>query len=279
MQISKVYHRTCVVVFISLTVMLTSAYAGPASKYHVIKFNGTVLAINNNNVLVGQYESSDQVLHGFIKTPDGTVTTLDAPNSVSTAASGINTAGTVVGYYQDSAFTFHGFIYQNGTLSDFGPPGSHTSAAYAINDAGQIVGTSDGNAYLFDGTNYQTLSPPGSHGSGAHGINNSGMVTVEWSDGKHDHSSLYDGMNYTLIDVPGAAATYANSIDSAGDVVFEYRGFNTREHGALLTGGKYYRVEPPSECHDSSANGINDQRTIVGFCFHNGTRYAFWVTY
>ena len=285
MKLSRAYHLICLVVVISLSVMLP-AYAATPSAYHLIKLKGYVFGINNNNVAVGEYLGSDQVAHGFIKTPDGTVTTLDAPNGIATYASGINLAGTVVGYYQDSATFIHGFIYQNGTLSDFGPPGSSQSFAYGINDAGKIVGTfldTDGlwKGYLFDGTTYQTLQVSGASSTAAHGINNSGMVTVQWCCDlrENSHSSLFDGTNYTSIDIPGEATTYAYSIDSAGDVVFQALNFSGREHGALLTGGKYYRVEPPSGCHDDGAFGINDHRTIVGYCHVNNTQNVYYVTY
>jgi uncharacterized membrane protein len=156
------------------------------------------------------------------------------------------------------------------------------SFANAINDSGEIVGefddAGDWKAYLFDGTNYITLLPPGASGSNAYGINNSGIVTVQWCCDIHEnsHSSLFDGTNYTSIDVPGATNTYAYNINSAGDVVFRWYGSGV-SHGALLTGGKYYFVEP-SGCRDSEAFAVNDHHIIVGFC-DKSNRTTYWVTY
>jgi hypothetical protein len=55
--------------------------------------------------------------HGFVRTPDGTITTFDAPGAGTglfqgTIPSGINPAGAIVGYYLDASYVFHGFLAQ-----------------------------------------------------------------------------------------------------------------------------------------------------------------------
>ena len=74
----------------------------------------------------------------------GTYTTLDDPAATTgTAAYGINVAGQIVGYYNNSTGT-HGFFYNpsGGTYTTLDDPlATSGTFAYGINDAGQIVGT------------------------------------------------------------------------------------------------------------------------------------------
>ena len=57
-------------------------------------------------------------------------------------ATGINSAGAVVGIEDDAASDEHGFVYSDGVRTDLGSLGGPNTAAYAINDNGLIVGTS-----------------------------------------------------------------------------------------------------------------------------------------
>src|ERR1700676_3084027 len=74
--------------------------------------------------------------HGFVY--DGTnYTTLDYPAASNTVATGINSAGQVVGYYTGN----HGFLYSNGSYTPVNYPlTASTTQPRAINDSGQIVG-------------------------------------------------------------------------------------------------------------------------------------------
>ena len=52
-----------------------------------------------------------------MRTPDGTITTFDAPGAGTglfqgTIPSGINPARAIVGYYLDASYVFHGFLAQ-----------------------------------------------------------------------------------------------------------------------------------------------------------------------
>jgi probable HAF family extracellular repeat protein len=68
-------------------------------------------------------------------------TRLDVPSAIFfTYATGINSAGQVVGTYQD-ADGVHGFLLSEGDYATIDPPGSTYTEAHGINSAGQIVGT------------------------------------------------------------------------------------------------------------------------------------------
>lgn len=60
---------------------------------------------------------ANSVYHGYLRTPDGTITSFDAPCADTTPGSddgtypySINDAGVITGSYQDSNNVYHGFI-------------------------------------------------------------------------------------------------------------------------------------------------------------------------
>jgi hypothetical protein len=80
-------------------------------------------------------------LHGFLRTPDGTITTFDVPGAAGTRGNSINPAGEITGTYFDESFVTHGFLRaRDGTFTTFDPPGSLTTTPSGINPAGAITG-------------------------------------------------------------------------------------------------------------------------------------------
>jgi hypothetical protein len=86
---------------------------------------------------------------GFVRTPDGTVTTFGAPPGFSsTNATAINPAGWITGLtWNDASFSgYHGFLRSpDGVTTTFDPPGAVWTWPLGINPAGAIVG------FLYDG--------------------------------------------------------------------------------------------------------------------------------
>jgi autotransporter-associated beta strand protein len=100
--------------------------------------------LNDAGDVVGQDQDSSGIEHGFFAIkPSYTVTQLDYPGSNFTIAQGINSAGTIAGYFSfDGGNTTHGFLDAQGVFTQFDVPGSSpgTTAIRSINDAGQLVG-------------------------------------------------------------------------------------------------------------------------------------------
>jgi probable HAF family extracellular repeat protein len=96
---------------------------------------------------------------------DYVYTTLDPPGSIITNAYGINDTGQIVGWYEDSAMTPHGFLYKGATYPTLDVPGSHSTIARGINDAGQIVGQSTdakgSHGFLLSAGGYTTFDVTG----------------------------------------------------------------------------------------------------------------------
>ena len=83
-------------------------------------------------------------LHGFLRAPDGTITTFDVPVAAGNRANSINPAGAITGYYEvfdGTSFNVHGLLRApGGTITTFDVPGATITWASSINPAGAITG-------------------------------------------------------------------------------------------------------------------------------------------
>jgi hypothetical protein len=119
---------------------------------------GTVaFSINDLGVIAGQYQDSNNVWHGFVRYPDGSFTTFDAPWAGTGAYQGtyacvLNLEGETAGWYTDASNVTHGFVRSPfGKFTSFDPPGSVATypctQANGINNEGAVTG------YYLDATN------------------------------------------------------------------------------------------------------------------------------
>jgi probable HAF family extracellular repeat protein len=176
----------------------------------------------------------------------GTYTTLDGPLATGAVANGINNAGQIVGYYQDSSsFKTRGFLYSGGiytTLDD--PLATMGTFPQGINDAGQIVGyykdsSFKNHGFLYSGGIYTTLDAPFAsqgfdQGTQAYDINDAGQIVGYYRDSQMQyHGFLFNpgGGTYTTLDDPSALLTYAIGINDAGQIVGRYDESNGHTHG------------------------------------------------
>ena len=138
--------------------------------------------------ITGPYLDANGLLHGFVRVPNGRITSFDAPGAGTdptqgqgTVPSMINDLGMIPGAYQDANNVIHAFVrFANGTITTFDVPGAGTgpfqgTLANAANVEGFIAGeffdadfvghgflrTPGGKSLLFDapGEGIQETSP------------------------------------------------------------------------------------------------------------------------
>jgi hypothetical protein len=117
-------------VFVALC-MLGWGLTASAQKPHIITFeapgadttgdnNGTYpSSINNWGAITGSYQDTNNTFHGFLRYPNGTFTTFEAPGADSgpfngTTPSSINDLGVITGSYADANGFSHGFLRSPG---------------------------------------------------------------------------------------------------------------------------------------------------------------------
>ena len=166
--------------------------------------------INMSGASVGNYQdnSGNFVSHIFLRSPEGSLTTFDAPGAGTGiyqgtgcpgCFSGLNQAGAIAGTYTDANKVFHGFLRNPaGEFTRIDAPGAGTGAGQGtgcfsdcpvgLNDGGMIMGS------YFDSNNMQhgfvrgpagqftTVDPPGTAGTQPQRINEFGVITGYYID-------------------------------------------------------------------------------------------------
>jgi hypothetical protein len=146
-----------------------------------------LLGINQNDTEAVGYSSHDPAgMTGqqAFSQKGLTFTNINAllPTNFNSQATGVNSAGSVVGFYQyNTAGDFSAFLDKSGLISSFQFPGSMSTQALGINNLGDIVGdytASNGDMFGFldDGGVFSTLDPFGSTMVTANGVNDAGHI-------------------------------------------------------------------------------------------------------
>jgi hypothetical protein len=119
---------------------------------------GCLLGLNQAGAIAGTYTDSNKVFHGFLRSPEGEFTKIDAPGAgtgvgqgtgcFSYCSVGLNASGMITGSYIDASNVFHGFLRSPaGQFTTIDPPGSTATRPQSINDLGALTG------YYIDGNN------------------------------------------------------------------------------------------------------------------------------
>jgi hypothetical protein len=206
--------------------------------------------INPAGAITGYYIDSLFREHGFVRTPDGTITEFDPPNSVFTFPYAINPAGAITGIYFDSTtVTYRGFLRAaNGTITAFDDPNA---------------------------------GPDGSQGQGTFpgGITPSGILSGNYQDASNVFHGFVGALDsFATFDASGAGTgafqgTIVNSSNYPGDVTGQYFDASFVSHGfvrdkqgkitsfdVLVTGG-------------TVPEDINQSGAITGFFIDTSTVY------
>jgi uncharacterized membrane protein len=175
-------------------------------------------------------------VHGFVRQPNGRITTIDLPSRfANTAVTDINNHGQLVGQTLDTDGRGIGVLRDpGGRIRIIRLPGrARVGDTLALNDRGQVVGYWDdrgdtpakepGSQHGFVWDNGRTIrfDVPGSLATGALGINNAGQVTGSYDDaaGRHHGFVRQPGGRFTTIDAPGRMVTDAWGINDRGQIV------------------------------------------------------------
>jgi YVTN family beta-propeller protein len=256
-------------------------------------------AVNNRGQIVGRFQDSAGVVHGYLRQADGSFVTIDPTGSVFTVAIDINDLGTIVGIWQAAAGGFHGFTRSPSgfyTTADF--PGSVDSEFTGINPQGITVGDYDlGDLSTSIGfvdargmfTSFEDPAAAPSE-TAALGINSGNFISGFFDDPAGNEHSFVRSPNarFQNFDFPRADFTDAYKLNDSGDLVGVYA-TNFPVHGFVLSGGMAL-TGAPSPCQflsfdypdsrNSAALGINNVGQITGFYRLRGSaaRHGFLAT-
>jgi uncharacterized membrane protein len=176
--------------------------------------DANISGIDEAGDTVSAYADSQNLEHSFLRSSGGTITTIDPPNSISSAQS-INDSGTVAGGFE-GANGAHGYLRAPGagtaafTGTDLlGMNASGTIVGgISVGTVNGVVGTTHSLVLATDGT-YTIFDPPqsGAHSSLAEAINDSGVVVGTYRDAnlvRHGYLRQPDG-TFVSSDDPEAA--------------------------------------------------------------------------
>ncbi len=211
-------------------------------------------AMNDTGTIAGLYVDIMNVMHGFIRTPDGILTEFRIPGAGTGAGQGtnpgnINNKGAIAGAYVDNNNLSHVFLLPpTGGLTKFDAPGAGTGAgqgtfigwASCLSQNGSITGyyvdannVAHGFLRLLDGT-VTTFDAPGAgvaagQGTYSWSINDDMQVTAAFVDSygvMHGYLRNKDG-SFRVFDVRGAGrhsgqGTEPEGINVHGVIVGNY---------------------------------------------------------
>lgn len=260
--------------------------------------------INDSGAVVGAYIRPNfgefPVYSGFLRTPDGTVTSFDAPIGANviyegTSAAALNNTGQVVGYgrYQSNRYAFTRDL--QGGMTTFSGGNEFVTLPFGINDAGEIVGVyldsaSTGlefRSFFRDANGAVTpISEPGPLQPLVNDINNIGQMVGSY--GAHGYLRNRDG-SVTLFDVPSDFATasgrellgtFARGINDNGVIVGSYLiGLSGEEPRAFVRDldGNFSMFNVPGALA-TELGGINNAGQLVGAFRDNAGTHWFIAT-
>jgi PEP-CTERM motif len=186
----------------SITGGITNGFAHNGGTFTTVDQPGTafnqLLGINKTGTVAAGYSSTDPTgatlqkaltVSGGPSFTSPVFTDINAllPANFNSQATGVNDAGSVVGFYLPTATTSIGFLDKGGVITLIDPFGSTFTQALGINNNGEIVGFEidamgvqhgyvdiNGIPHVFD--------PPGSVNTTINGVNNLGQIVGFFTD-------------------------------------------------------------------------------------------------
>lgn len=174
-----------------------ASFDPPASIYTFTSVTpATGSCVNAAGAITGAYLDANQTYHGFLRDPNGNITTFDAPGAISTQAIGMNAAGKIVGIYQDASGALHSFVRSpGGQITTFDGPisGGGNTIASSVNNGSIISGwqfdaNNVGHGFMRQhGGRFVSIDAPGAgtgpvNGTFPETINAIGIIAGTWID-------------------------------------------------------------------------------------------------
>jgi len=280
--------------FLGTALTASPCLAGP--KFTTVDVEGVftiVTGLNQSGAVTGSYDDADLSAHGFLRTPDGTVTKFDAVSgSHRTVPAGINDDDAVTGNYTDPDTGFaKGFVRDPaGNIATFdATDGTGQTFASAINKKGEVTGfyiDGTGNTFAFVRSAKGKIDSFTVDGAGAQptGINNKRMVTgTAFGDQPSGFVRNRDKTAITFTAAADGHGTESNAINDAGWTGGRYADSKFKVHGFLRNAdGKVITVDVPdakstsvlalNQGHDS-AGRWDDAKTFHSFVRKANNRY------
>ena len=232
--------------------------------------------VNAKGQVVGEWYDQDFYLaHGFIL-DHGAYTLFDYPGLQfsDTFVNGINDRGDIVGSYDgfdaDFNFVFGGYVLSHGVFTQFSVPGASFAIPLSINARGDVTGyygDADFNlhGFVLRGGVVTTLDVPGADLTIPSGINAKGQIVGSYVAGDTWYGFRWDQGVFTTLQLPWPTVfTRAMDINDRGEVAGFYDDLDFRQHGFVLSGGKFTRIDAPGASR-TVVTGINAPGNILGW--------------
>ncbi|MGO9948891.1 MAG: hypothetical protein ACLPWG_18810 [Steroidobacteraceae bacterium] len=246
-----------------------------------------VAAVNDEGLVAGSWTAADGSAIGFIRAPDGHITTpiVDPDdNTRTTVLRAVNDEGVIAGFY--GANVSNGFLLTEGKFRTVDFPGAVSTLLRGINNLGDVSGTYsivDLNADEFGfiiprrgpAISFKLADPTGT-GIVVGGINDLRQLVGYYTDAT---STLVGFLRqpsgqFVSIIFPGALSTQVDGINDCGIVVGVW-GDGSTAHGFYGRPGNLHSVDLPGVVA-TFTQGINNEGRIVGrYATADGVSHVF----
>jgi len=195
------------------------------------------------------------------------IETYGQPGWILGAALDVNSAGQVVGIYDDGGGR-HGFLYDSGVYSDLFPPGWTETWAWAVDESGRAAGYGKNGGvnkgWVYSSGSYTTLLPPGWTEAQARDMSDRGHVVGSGMVGGVSTGFLYriGSSGYTAILPPGWSSAQAVSVSNSGEVAGA--GNDGAQEKAFSWKDGVYSYPAPPGWTNTSGVAVNDAGLFLG---------------
>lgn len=239
--------------------------------------------INDDGDMVGSYEDSTGVSHGYVLRR-GIFTTIDFPGATFTEARGIGGGGEIVGTYRkrgEPPLNFHGYLLTPaGEFVPVDSPGHLNTIAQRILPDGTILGCRHDNDFMASMRGNVIGRRGNSETDAFASMHNGATPDLRRIAGLYNYTTanridayVIDAGVFKPLIVPGSSMTAAWDVNPAGEVVGTYRD-STGFHGFVLTTDGYVLVDVPAATA-TRAFGINANGAVVGSFVAGERTYGF----